>query len=90
MQRQEKCKSPPINPQTKSSHKNLMVLHKITKWDEGRRQEKSDSKIHQGIQIEIEANQKLWAESATLPQINRYRLQNTIAKVQSTVNLSTN
>jgi hypothetical protein len=33
--------------QTKSSHKNSMVLHKITKKGKGRTQEQSDSKFQQ-------------------------------------------
>jgi hypothetical protein len=35
-------------PRTKSSHKNLMVLHKITKREEGRTREQSDPKFSKG------------------------------------------
>jgi hypothetical protein len=65
----EKYKSPPINPQTKSSHKNSMVLHKITKRGERRTQEQRDSKFQQEWKLRLRANQE-W-------------LKNTDAKVQS-------
>jgi hypothetical protein len=52
--------------QTKSLHKNSMVLHKITKQEKGRTQEQSDTKFQQGMQTEIEVNQTLWSVPATL------------------------
>jgi hypothetical protein len=52
-----------------------MVLHKITKWEEGRTQDQNGSKISARMKTEIEANQNLWAVLATLPRIKHYRLQ---------------
>jgi hypothetical protein len=60
-----------------------MVLQKITKWEEGRTQEQSDTKFQQEMQTEIEDNQNMWVVLATLPWIYHFRLHNTYVKLKA-------
>jgi hypothetical protein len=69
MQWFEKCNSPPINPQTKSSHKNPRVLHTTRREGNGRNQEHKTSEFQQGSKLRLRSDQNLWAVPATLPQI---------------------
>jgi hypothetical protein len=52
-----------------------MVIHKITKGRDEKNSRAKDSKTSTRAQTEIEANRKLWAYPATLPQMKQYNSQ---------------
>jgi hypothetical protein len=56
-----------------------------TNSQEKRREELKNTRLQKfrKEQIEIEANQNMWAEPATLPQINRCILQDTVDRTKS-------
>jgi hypothetical protein len=49
-----------------------MVLHKVTKIRERKNSRAKDSKNSARAYTEIEANWKLWADAAALPQVKQY------------------
>jgi hypothetical protein len=51
-----------------------MVLHKIIKIRERKNSRAKDTKNSAWAQTEIEANRKLWADPATLPQMKQYNI----------------
>jgi hypothetical protein len=57
-----------------------MVLLKLTR--EGREEHKTSKKLARE-QSKIETNQNMWAEPATIPWINRCRLEDTIDRTKS-------
>jgi hypothetical protein len=63
-----------------------MVLHKSIREGKGELKNERLQKFSK-TQTTIEANQKLWAEPCILPRFNHCRLQNTVVKDQSVVDV---
>jgi hypothetical protein len=73
--------------QTTLTPKELDGSSQIHKKKEGKNTRAKKLQISIKIQTESEANQNMWAVSATLPRIKHCRLQDTITKVQSVMDL---